>query len=85
MAKISQREARRLKRLVERLQDELRRQRYTWAEEFPGGTKIAQLVCQSQFVMGSISAARELHHAVVCTVDESGLLRFYALPLPEVK
>lgn len=79
---ISQREARKLKRRVAELElqnnDRLRR----WSSEWPGGASI----CSAKWdefarVPVAIRTARALRHAVVVTVDDTGLVNFLALPL----
>lgn len=63
--KISQREARRLKRLVGSMLEERKRERNDFAAEYPG-VHIASL--QSERVAELVRLARKLGHAVVVTV-----------------
>ncbi len=86
MRKISQREARRnLKRLTA-LEGELEGQRRRWASEYLGGVQIAATAWDSASasVPTSIRTARALGHAVVAIGDDSGTVRFVALPHPKV-
>lgn len=82
--KISQVEARRLRREVEQLKRERDEQRRRWCRSYPGGTNIAQLTYASgkEFIPAVVENSIRLQHAVVVTVD-GGTLSFYALPLPE--
>lgn len=81
--KISQREARRLKKRVEQLENELNGQRNAWARDYPGGTNIGRV--DGVFLMaGKVGVARQLAHAVVAVNDGENLL-LYALPLPAVQ
>lgn len=80
--KISQREARRLRKRVNELEVLENSRRWTWVSEWPCGTFIASIN-----VMGIdnhapeiIATARKLKHAVVASV-ENREVRFYALPL----
>lgn len=82
MAKISQREARRLKKRVEELEREEAHRRRVWASEYPHGVNIATAKWEEGGrVPTAILTARKLKHAVVCTAEESGRVLFFALPL----
>jgi hypothetical protein len=82
--KISQREARRLKRRVEALEVAERSRRSAWVSEWPGGTEIARMTVDAwSYVPVSVRTARRLGHAVVVLADTEGVLRFMALPLKE--
>lgn len=88
MAKrISQREARRLRKRVEELERQQNQQRSRWAQEFVGGTQIAtdQHGNAQSPVPVAVRTARMLRHAVVVVGDETANLRFFALPLPEAQ
>jgi hypothetical protein len=80
--KISQREARRLRKRVSELEaDELSRRRQ-WATEWPGGTTIASTSwSKDAAVPVAIRTARCLGHAVVALEDGAGLVRFVAVRL----
>lgn len=81
--KISQREARALRRRVRELEEVERQRRMTWSSRYPGGTHFRSLaIADAPYV--AIATARKLGHAVVVTTDTSNTLHFYALPsLPE--
>ena len=86
MIRISQREARRLRKRVEALEDAENRRRRAWSQEWVGGVEIARVVWgDHEVVPVACRTARKLHHAVVVMGDDSGLIRFLALPLPEVR
>ena len=76
---ISRRQAIANRKEMERLRDELRRQRNSWSREWPGGTHIGSIVV-SEVTVAQVSTARLLNHAVVAVV-ENNQLRLYALPL----
>lgn len=82
--KISQREARRLRRRVQQLETAEIKRRSAWSSEYPGGVNICNILySQDDFHAVAIRTARKLGHAVV-VVERSGELNFMALPLPEV-
>ena len=81
--KISQREARRLKRRVEILEGIIKRQRNNWSEDYPGGTHLGKLTRERDWLSGRIESARMLGHAIVVTEHKDGVINFYALRLPE--
>lgn len=81
--KISQREARRLRKRVEELERVLADQRISWARDFPGGTNIGSVDSVSA-TAGKVGVARKLAHAVVA-VNDGDKLMLYALPLPAVQ
>lgn len=82
--RISQREARRLRKRVAELEGLEYRRRRAWASEWPHGTEIAAVkLVEYASVPVSIRVARRLNHAVVCTVSDDGTVRFIALPLAE--
>ena len=81
--KISQREARRLKKRVRVLEGILQGQRARWSGDWPGGVEIASFQDTGELVSAEIRTARALHHAVVATVDGNNGVRLYGLPLRE--
>lgn len=80
MTKISQREARELKRRVARLENELDRQRNAWATEWPGGAHI-RTVPVDDVTREAVRVSRLLKHAVVVTINSNGCLNLYATSL----
>lgn len=82
--RISQREARLLRKRVAQLEGELQRQRCAFSRECPGGTYISahNFGNQEHCVLVAAKTARKLGHAVVATVD-GAQLTLYALPLPK--
>lgn len=87
MKRISQREARRLRKRVAELEDLENQRRRTWIQEWPGGVNIisATYANGTEQVPVAIRTARKLGHAVVVLGDDTGNLRFVALPLAEPK
>jgi len=80
MSRISQREARRLKKRAEAAELELDLQRNAWAVEWPRGTHIGSSR-PPEGVASAIRTARKLRHAVVVIAREDGETLYYALPL----
>lgn len=83
--KISQREARRLRKRVDELEQAFESQRRRWSQEFFGGVEIGCIMLNDMpKTLSAIRTARTLRHAVVAVVnnDESDV-RFMALPSPE--
>ena len=78
MTKISQREARALRKRVAELETVLDRQRNAWRAEWPNGVNIATVSHHETAVVAHV--ARKLGHAVVVTTD-GDVLRFFALPI----
>jgi len=78
MTKISQREARALRKRVAELETEIGRQRNAWSAEWPRGIDIARIAYHETAVI--VHVARKLGHAVVVTTD-GDTLRFFALPI----
>jgi hypothetical protein len=78
--KISQREARELKKRVEQLESEENRRRARWATTYPGGVHLMKFRAPPEFTV-QITTARKLGHAVVVLEDDHGNLNFYALPM----
>ncbi len=86
MAIISQREAHRLRRRVHELELAELSRRKAWCQEWFGGTEIARETWDKNHEAPvAIRTARKLRHAVVAIGDDSGVVRFVALPHPEVK
>lgn len=82
MKKISQREAHRLRKKVATLVGQEEARRRVWGEEWFGGVNIATVTYDpAHAVLVAIQTARRLRHAVVVIGDDSGTLRFMALPL----
>ena len=82
MAKISQREARRLQKRVSELMQQEADRRRAWAQEWFGGVNIATIKYDDPYhsVPVSVRTARKLGHAVVVVGDDGGNLRLMALP-----
>lgn len=82
--KISQREARRLRKHVQALEDAALRMRRAWSQEYFGGVEIARATWgATDQVPTAVKVARKLGHAVVAVGDDGGLIRFVALPYAE--
>jgi len=81
MARISQREARRLRLRVKELERVIEHQRRRYGQEWPGGIEIGSLVTENE-TAAIVRTARRLQHGVVVVGDETAKLRFIALPLP---
>jgi len=81
--KISQREARRLRKRVEEFESQQDGQRRAWSADWPGGVEIARHTFDSSSapVPTAVRVARRLGHAVVAVGDEGGWIRFMALPV----
>ena len=84
---ISQREARRLRKRVTELESAEEYRRRAWSQEFVGGVEIARATWDDKFahVPQAVRVARKLKHAVVCVGDDSGLVRFVALPIAKAR
>ncbi len=79
---ISQRDAWATAKRLEELEHQIERQRSQWSQEFVRGAEIARAKWESaDFAPVAIRTARKLGHAVVCVADDSGLVRFVALPI----
>lgn len=78
---ISQREARRLKKRVDELEEAIRAQRRRWAN-WPGGTLLGSIQRERDWLSGRLEGVRALEHAIVCIPMEDGRISFYACPLP---
>lgn len=86
MKRISQREARRLRKRVAELEGHEEHRRRAWGQEWFGGVNIVSATYPNSYdqVPTAIRTARKLGHAVIVLGDDSGNLRFMALPLPKV-
>lgn len=80
MKRISQREARGLRKRVTDLEAQIKAQRQNWSSDWPGGVHIGTLKSCEQ-TCAKIQVARKLGHAVVAT-DSGDEIEFRALPLP---
>lgn len=79
--KISQREARALRKRVDELEQREQARFARWSKDYVGGTNICSLdVGQHGLIHTAIKTARLLQHAVVVTTDDAGRVYFYALP-----
>jgi hypothetical protein len=78
--KISQREARRLRKRVEELEAMEDKRRMAWRSEYPGGVFLEGIAVQP-WTYAALKTARKLGHAVVVTTNGENTLQFYALPL----
>lgn len=76
--KISQREARRLKKRVEVLEKMDSDRRKAWSSDYPGGVFLVGISTQPA-VHAMAKTARKLGHAVVVTTNGDTELQFYAL------
>lgn len=81
--RISQREARALRKRVRELEALQRRQRTVWGEEWPDGTIIGRLQLDAPSLqIQAVQTARRLKHAVVAVpVNDNKALVLFALPL----
>ena len=80
MTKISQREARQLRKRVRELEQRERDRRAACRTDWPGGTHIRTIA--AELTARDIEICRRLGHAVVA-VNRGNEVSFYALPLPE--
>jgi hypothetical protein len=79
---ISQREARRLRRLVAELEQQEHERLQSWATRWPGGVNIVSSKwAANDAVPMAIRTARKLGHAVIALADDDGAVRFIALSL----
>ena len=71
--KFSQREAQRLKKRVEELEEIISAQRKSWSSEWPSSVQLLSLTIgeSTQFV---VNTARRLGHGVVVTTDGNNLI-----------
>lgn len=80
--RISQREARRLRKRVAELEQQERARRNAWSGDWFCGVNIAT-VTPDPVTLSALKTARLLKHAVVCITDMSDHVRFQALPLAD--
>jgi hypothetical protein len=76
--KISQREARRLKKRVEDLERQQNLQRAVWNNSYPGGVHLGYLTLTADWFRGRLEASRMLGHPIVVTLD-GAKANFYAV------
>ena len=82
--RISQREAQKLRKRVNELENAIARERRTYgSQEWFGGVNIATVTLEPS-PSACIRTARRLGHAVVVVSDDSLNVRFMALPHPKV-
>lgn len=80
--RISQREARRLRKQVAELQAMEEKRRRSWNSDYPGGINLVNIsVADKPWLIATIKTARKLGHAVVVTSNGDSELQFYGLPL----
>ena len=85
MTKITQMEARRLKRRVAQLEQMIADERRHWGASYPGGVNIGTFEMTTEnHVYSAIHTASLLNHAVVCVSDSHRKFRVYALPHAEI-
>lgn len=85
MSRISQREARRLQKRVAAYMQQEEQMRRCWSQEYFGATQIASASWEPlQSVPVAVRTARKLNHAVVVIGNDTGEIRFMALPHPKV-
>lgn len=77
--KISQREARALRKRVQFLEDRERTRQSRWTVDYPGGTNFHTFSVDNESA-ASIRTAAVLGHAIVVRISDSNNLLFYALP-----
>lgn len=82
MAKISQREARRLKKRVDELEGVLDKMNNSWVGEWPRGCHLDTITVKSE-EFHIVRTARKLGHAVVLVPSEYPKLHVYGCPLPK--
>lgn len=80
--KISQTEARKLKKRVAELESLERIRLNAWARDWPSGVHIDTLAVVPS-TAAAVRTARKLKHAVVATIDDSNVMHLHALPLAE--
>lgn len=79
--KISQREARRLRKRVAELEDVIRRQNLRWSSDWPNGVEIASFNDVGELVSAEIRTARLLGHAVIALVNTNNVVRLFGVKL----
>lgn len=75
--KISQAEARRLRKRVKELEEQRSVERRSWSTDFPG-MSIGTLKLEKDWFWGACKMARRLGRVLVVTVAEDGTFSFYA-------
>lgn len=81
--RISQREARSNRKELARLRAEIQSQRRVYGQEYRG-VHIASNTWNAQdMIPVAIRTARKIGHTVICVGDETGVIRFVALPHPK--
>lgn len=81
MRRISQREARRLRKRVNALESAIENQRRRWSQEYVGGVEIGRAEWEKTgSIPVAVRTAHKLNHAVVVVGSDTGLIRFVALP-----
>ena len=76
--KISQREAQRLRRRVQHLEDQERQRNNAWIGDYPGGVDLGSIQLADAMYY-SIYTARKLGHSVVVTSIEPNRVRVFAV------
>jgi hypothetical protein len=84
--KISQREARRLRKRVDELERVIVYQRSIWSQEYIDGVQIAEIKYDDAMSAAPVAVrtARKIRNAVVVAGDDTGRLRLIALPTAKV-
>ena len=79
--KISQREARRLRKRVDELEERETKRFATWATfGYPGGVQLGNRKLDTEgWFFGTLKTARRLGCALVVTVADDGCIRYYAV------
>lgn len=80
--KISQREARKLKRRVRELENVLDEMRKNWREDWPAGRLFHRAIGADKITLTAIKTARLLRHAVVVMPSGDDLV-YFGMQLPE--
>lgn len=82
MSRISQREARRLRKRVQELEDRERQRLSAWGGGYPGGVHLASRQIETgEWFFGALKTARRLGCALVATISDSGQINYYAVKL----
>ena len=81
--KISQREARRLRKRVYELEQQESQRRNSWVAEWPNSIHVANIPGDKvdRSIGAAIRTARKLRHAVVVTCKDDDTLNFHAINL----
>lgn len=78
--KISQREARRMRKQLAVLEEMEGERRRRWASDYPGGTHIRTMAAHPEDFV-AVTTARKLGHACIVMPGETNMLKVVALPL----